>query len=321
MPPPPRLSPRRQPNVTVVSCCAVLTDYPRAIQIARTFQDLNSTDSFIYTTHPWLVSTFLDCPPNFVLNGIRIVCPSADELAVFTQAVRDGIITWHRGPFNLQPENMDASLFAYGLSVAAQLDDRFGFDRKRTLSQRDVPGMTRGVIPLLTAANVTAISVGVNGGTCPPFVPHAFVWQEPLSGAEVLALWHSGGYPNNPGVTPALAGGIARSECVVVRGFRQALCWVFRTDNSGPPADIDEVLNNYDVLAAQFPDATTIRASTFDDFTQALYPHRHELLTTVSKEIGDVWVQGVAADPLKYVSICTTPPREGCLSSARRLVS
>ena len=31
------------------------------------------------------------------------------------------------------------------------------------MSQRDVPGMTRSVIPLLLASGVTAITVGVNG--------------------------------------------------------------------------------------------------------------------------------------------------------------
>ena len=69
----------------------------------------------------------------------------------------------------------------------------------QTLSQRDVPGMTRGVIPLLVAVNASAISIGVNGASCPPNVPKAFVWQEPESGAEILGMVHPYGYPNNPG--------------------------------------------------------------------------------------------------------------------------
>lgn len=45
-----------------------------------------------------------------------------------------------RGPFNLQPENMDGQLFEDGLGIAADLDERFGKPKTRVLSQRDVPG-------------------------------------------------------------------------------------------------------------------------------------------------------------------------------------
>jgi hypothetical protein len=109
-----------------------------------------------------------------------------------------------------------------------------------------------------------------------------------------------GGYPNNPGDAPNDAGGIARSECVVIRGFRQALCWIFRTDNSGPPEDINEVISNFAVLQSQFPDATIV-ASTFDAFINELAPVASSLLPTVSNEIGDVWLQGISSDPLKSV--------------------
>ncbi len=99
--------------------------FPRAASVAQTLRALNSTQRLIYTTHPWLVSLFLDCPPNLVLAGVKLQCPTPDEVAVFTDAIAHGDISWHRGPFNLQPENGEASLFQAGLGIAADLDARF----------------------------------------------------------------------------------------------------------------------------------------------------------------------------------------------------
>jgi len=47
-----------------------------------------------------------------------------------------------------------------------------------------------------------------------------------------------GGYPDNPGSGPSRPGGLSRRDCVVVDKFQHALCFAFRTDNSGPPANI-----------------------------------------------------------------------------------
>jgi hypothetical protein len=112
---------------------------------------------------------------------------------------------------------MDDSLFAYGVSIAHDLDDAFGFPHKIAMSQRDVPGMTRSVIPVLNSVGVQAITVGVNGGSSPPAVPSAFVWQDAASGTDILAMWHPGGY-----------GGIDIPDCVLVEGLDHALAFAFR---------------------------------------------------------------------------------------------
>ena len=48
---------------------------------------------------------------------------------------------------------------------------------------------------------------------------------------------YTGGYPNNPGSNPAQPGGLSTKDCVVVNGLKDALCFAFRSDNSGPPVD------------------------------------------------------------------------------------
>ncbi len=54
-------------------------------------------------------------------------------------------------------------------------------------------------------------------------VPSIFLWQDPVSGEEVYAMQHPGGY-----------GGIKVSDCVVIPNFPHAACWDWRGDNAGP---------------------------------------------------------------------------------------
>jgi hypothetical protein len=48
-----------------------------------------------------------------------------------------------------------------------------------------------------------------------------------------------GGYPLNPGPDPAHPGGLSMNDCVFVPNCSHALCFAFRTDNSGPPESIE----------------------------------------------------------------------------------
>lgn len=56
-----------------------------------------------------------------------------------------------------------------------------------------------------------------------------------------------GGYPANPGANPRNPGGISRDDCAVFPGFSHALCFAFRTDNSGPPQSLAELLGKTNV--------------------------------------------------------------------------
>ena len=61
-----------------------------------------------------------------------------------------------------------------------------------------MPGLTRAAIPIISNEDwqrgVIALSVGVNGGSAPPDVPlnQPFIWRDPPSGAQILAMWHPG---------------------------------------------------------------------------------------------------------------------------------
>ena len=173
--------------------------------------------------------------------------------------------------------------------LARDLADSLGVPHPQTVSLRDVPGTTRSLVPHLVRNNITGISIGVNGGSPAPAMPNPGVWLDPATGTSVLYMQtaQGQGYPNNPGPDPVNCGGMCRSSCVTFAGFGHALCWAFRTDNSGPPMDADEVYDQFAIAQWQFPGAR-IFASTYDNFTAQLQTVRSSLPVT-TKEAGDTW--------------------------------
>jgi hypothetical protein len=141
---------------------------------------------------------------------------------------------------------MAPALIEAGLQMSFDLDARFGLPKKQTISQRDVPGMTRSLIPILKGAGVTAISVGANDGSTPPNVPFnmttgngsvtsqidwshpmPFVWHDAASGNDILGMWNWPGYGScechetprgSCDAVPAgsLGGQLTRRHCCVV---------------------------------------------------------------------------------------------------------
>ena len=258
--------------------------FPRAIMIANTLRKYGGKERLVFTTHTYLVSLYLDCPPNMGLH-----CPDDEAKGSFKDAVTRGDITWHAFPFNSEPEYLLRPLMVEaGFNLTHRLDDMFGRPRTVTMSQRDVPGMTSNIIPVMVKAGVKAVTVGVNSASMPPAVPSVFQWQHNTTNTRVLAMWHPGGYGGTKG--------ISLDSMVIVPGMSQALAFAIRNDNSGPPS-ILEVFKNYASLKELFPKATII-ASGYDPFVLELMQHQDQL-AIVSGEIGDTWIYGTASDPWK----------------------
>lgn len=146
--------------------------FPLAYTVGSALETMGGAAQLHFMAQSWIVSLYVDCP---LYAGLH--CPNATALANFNTSVSKGWITWHAFPFNSELELLDTSLLGYGINMTHELDDQFGVRRKTVLSQRDVPGMTRSVIPTLAANGVRAITVGVNGASTPPSVPRAFMWR------------------------------------------------------------------------------------------------------------------------------------------------
>ena len=163
---------------------------------------------------------YLDCPP-----GMDFHCPGAKELAAAHAAIAAGHITWEAYPHDAQLEMMSPALIKAGLLHTFALDARAGQHRKRTLSQRDVPGTTRGVIPVLRSMGVTTIAIGQNSGSPVPETGSTggcFVWRDPPSNTSLFYL-HVEGY--------GWWGGGHGCEGY---GMKHGLVFNFNGDNSGP---------------------------------------------------------------------------------------
>jgi hypothetical protein len=116
---------------------------------------MGGVNQMIYTTHPFLIALYLNCSSS--LPSIPLSCPNQTSVDSFVQGINEGRIAWHAFPFNSEPELLDSELMEYYVSIAQNLDAIFpnSGNVADTMSQRDVPGMTRAVVPLLNVSTAT----------------------------------------------------------------------------------------------------------------------------------------------------------------------
>ena len=262
------------------------TFIPRAIGMAEELR--NSSTPFQYLTNAWLVSFLLDCEKSglagwggpTVAGEPLLKCPSPSAIEAFKTAAKQRDVHWHAFPFSSNPGLYDADLLSASLKMAADLAADLGVRKPTTFSQRDETGMSRSIVPLLTAAGVGMISLGSGGASGGhPAIPDLFVWRDPPSGEQVLFAFDHG----YGGGTHILPNGVA-------------LYCAWNTDNGGPMS-AKSVASIYAGLQKRYPKAR-VHASTFDDFYDAA-SEVLDRLPVVTQEIGDTWLYGDPSDPLK----------------------
>lgn len=244
--------------------------FPGAMAVAEELRRRGGTERLVWTTGSWILHHALATAPG-------------DRRDRLVAAVGGGDLAWHALPLTTHTELMDAALVRSGLGISAELDARFG--RTTTAAKMtDVPGHTRGLVPLLAEAGVTFLHLGVNPAWPVPDVPPVFRWRSP-DGSEVVVAVQAGGYGGE----------------VVVAGCDEVLAFLHSGDNVGPPT-VDQVLVAHAALRARFPGAE-VRASTLDAFARAVASStgasEGDPLPVVTAEIGDPWLFGAASDPQK----------------------
>ncbi len=258
--------------------------FPSALSVAEHYR--NSTTNYVFTTHAWLVSLFIDCPKD-VWPGLH--CPETAFKNKFIDAIKRKEIVWYAFAFDVQAELMDTSLFEFAIKLAHDLDDKFNFPRKVISCQRDVPSTTRSVIPLFKKNGVKAFTIGANDAVTAPAVPKIFNWIEPNSGENMIGMVHPGGY-----------GGIKRKDAVMIDGYNEVMVALVHGDNS-LPSDVSEIEAALASLKIEFPEAKVITGSSFEDFIEPLLarPDVIATLPVIQREMGDTWMHGVGSDPEK----------------------
>ena len=271
-------------NFTLTVLNEYFDDYlPAVPEIVANLSTYNI--SFKFMTHPWVLSLYLNCPPNMGLH-----CPTDQDLTIFKNAVNDQIITWYAFPFNSQMELYDESMVEFGNYLAMKhLPSQFETPHQPTvISQRDVPGMTRSLIPIFKRSGINAISIGANSRAAPADVPKIFRWHDINSNQEILVIYHAAGY-----------GGVDIQSCPIIDNFTHTLATYWNYDNQGPPS-VDNIINTTIKLQNEFPSARII-FDTFESYVNELYKQTDIVssLPIVMKEMGDNWVYGIPSDPLK----------------------
>jgi hypothetical protein len=238
---------------------------PQAIETGEQFfAEDPEHPQFIWTTGAWLIWDHLNSQPK-------------QKVARLERAIGRGLIRWHALPFTTHSELMSPALFRAGLSYAQELDRQFGVTTTAA-KMTDVPGHTLGIVPLLAAAGVKFLHLGVNTASPPPEVPELFRWRAP-DGSEVVVL-----YQKSYGATH------------LPQGFDEGLSFAHTADNIGPQS-VPQAVEAIRALREQHPHAE-ITASTLDAYGELLWARRAEL-PVVDLELGDSWIHGAASDPIK----------------------
>lgn len=228
---------------------------PNAIRVGN---ELKGTDTpFIWTVGSWVLYRAL----------------KEDTTGAVDKAIRDGILHWHGLPFTSHTELMNPALFRYGISLSQELDRRYG---KTTVGAKmtDVPGHTKGMIPIMADAGLKFLHIGINPATPLPAVPAMFRWR--CDGKEITVMYQ-GDY-----------GEVAEFE-------NFGLYFAHTGDNLGPQSK-EEIIAVYESVKKKFP-GSPVLAGTIDDLARLACDIPH--LPILDCEIGDTWIHGAGTDPEK----------------------
>ena len=262
---------------------------PQILNVQEGLREMGYSERLPYLMQPWISSLYVDCPPNMVFDASpnsTLICPTKDEVARYEDAIRRGDILLQAVPFNLQPEAMSPGLFEGSMAMVRTMCRKYNMSDDAcgtVLSGRDVPGLTRGILPLLKKHGVVGISVGTNGCVEPSF-PWAdgaiksmqpFVWRDDASDTEIISIWEKGYGP----------GEFKGRGSVQTLPSGHALAFQFMSDNAGSVSSVTETLAYYRSLQMSFPGAKVMPSSLDAFYAEALKVKAQ--LRTVSGEIGD----------------------------------
>lgn len=236
---------------------------PQAVKLAFELNQPGEKPKFIWTTGSYLIWQYLNTQ-------------SPEQVAKLTAAIEQEYICWHALPVTFHSEAAGQFIFTEGMNITAELDKRFN---RQTITGKmtDVPGHTKGIVPLLGQKGVKFLHIGMNGVSAIPDVPRNFIWEHD---GEQLIVSYSYDYGTD----------------IQIEGCDDILVFAHTHDNSGPQskAKIEKV---YIDLAKKYP-GYEIVASTMDNYVRTLLQSDYKL-PIITEEIGDSWIHGVASDPKK----------------------
>jgi hypothetical protein len=284
------------PTVREILDLYTTTFFPSAFNTSRVLRERGGPEQFQWTSHAWLLDTLL-----------RNESDSTAEFRSDTMAAIDRAdITWHANPMNMQGEVGSAHHINFGQSLAhTRFDDRFRKQRKRAASQKDVPGMSLGIVPIMAQNGVEFIHIGVNDMSTPPAFPNK---SPPSQGLCNVGYWQyiedSGRKNSSPKkiLISYCSGYNAPVTSTIIPGFDEALVFLMKIDNRGPHT-AEDVIEVWNTTQHIYPNAELVMSS-MDAWYDALEKRLEEsptiqIPTIENMEFGDTWVYGTSSDPTK----------------------
>lgn len=237
---------------------------PKAMDVAEELRKANGEERYVWTTGSWLIQSFLDQA-------------SPGQKERLERAIKEGDIAWNGMPYTVESESMSKAQFQTILRLSGQLDRRYG---KKTTGAKmtDVPGHTRGIVPLLSQAGIRFLHIGVNPASTVPAVPDICRWRDP-DGYEIILM-----YQKDYG-----------SDIILPDG-KTAMVVAFTGDNHGPHS-VSQVKDIYASLKENYPNARLV-ASTLSDVANELEEMK-DRIPVFTGEIGDTWIYGFGSSPLR----------------------
>eukprot|EP00756_Hemistasia_phaeocysticola_P051674 Hpha_TRINITY_DN26846_c0_g1::TRINITY_DN26846_c0_g1_i1::g.17388::m.17388 len=244
-------------------------------------------EEFSWTEFPWIIQEYLDGAA-----GCGSHRRTLQQIQDMEEAIRNGTIIWQANAVNFLTEVLDEEMWAYSFKMKDKLNARFGKQLGNLAGKlSDTTGMSRSAIPALAKAGVKAFHIGYNGVGGLPETEPTFVWRDQGTGAELLTMIEA-----DYGKEVDLPAG---TEASIVTANSSALVFLYTMDNSGPPT-YQQVVDFWAGLRKKHPTAK-IMSSTLDRFAVEALKHRAQL-PVVTSELGDSWLYGGPADPIKVAT-------------------
>ncbi len=238
---------------------------PKAIAVAEELHKKGVKEGFVWTTGSWLIHQYLKQA-------------DSEQTKVIEKAIKNRWLRWHGLPFTTHSEVADKPLFEYGISLAKGLDSKYGI-KSIGAKMTDVPGHTRAIVPLLKKADIEFLHLGVNPASCALDVPEFFRWKAP-TGEIINVMYNKGDY----------------GEFTEIPGTGVGVFFAHTGDNLGPTS-ADEVIEIYEKLHTEYPEAEIV-AADLNDLALAVREIENTL-PVLTNEFGDTWIHGAGTDPKK----------------------
>ena len=261
------------------------TYFPAAAETATKLKQMRSKAEFSWTEFPWIIQEYLDGAA-----GCAHRRRTPNEIKLMEEMIANETVIWQANAVNFLTEVLDPDLWDYSLRMKDVLNAKYGKSWGNLAGKlSDTTGMSRAAIPGLAKRGIKGFHIGYNGvGGLPEVIP-TFMWKDLKTGTELLTMIEAD-YGKEVELPPQTASSIVRSQTGV------ALVFLFTLDNSGPPT-AEQVDAFWTSLQKKNPNAEILRSS-LDAFTAEALKQK-DSLPQYTIELGDSWLYGAPADPIK----------------------